>query len=61
MLVIFVIHALDGGSSLLSPRFAVLLNVDVVIRLQGMNGLIWELDAVHLSADVCILVEAVLT
>ena len=40
----------QAQDSLLSPHLAVLLNVDMLIGLKGMNGVIGELDAVRMSA-----------
>ena len=35
---------------LLSPCFSILLDVDMVIGLEGMDGLVWELDTMGGSA-----------
>ena len=32
---------------LLSPGLAVLFDMDVIVRLEGMNGIIWKFDTAH--------------
>ncbi len=45
----YVTHPVLRNTGSLSPRFAVLLNVDMIIRLQGMDCLVGEFDAGALS------------